>query len=377
MSRKLTQEDVINRFKEVHGDTYDYSGVIYTKTTAKVVIKCGIHGAFLIATESHEKGVGCPSCRAISNRKTNKQFIEDASKTHNNFYDYSETVYNGARNKVKIICPIHGEFTQAASAHSHGKGCPKCSYEATGTRCRNSLENFITKARKSHGDTYDYSKVEYLNGHAKVLITCKTHGDFLQKPNHHCDGVGCPSCGKETTSHKLMMGKEDFIDRAVKVHGNLYSYSKVKYKNSATKLIVTCKIHGDWSTTPANHLIGSGCPACGMKQTGFDDNKISNLYILTADDRTKVGITNRSVDKRLREIKSDSQIGFEILKVYPKLEGGLCRSIENKILKLLSSQYPSITGIFTGSTECFIGVNNAWLLNTIEEIIKEYNIETN
>lgn len=377
MPRNLKQEDVINRFKEIHGDKYDYSGVLYTKTANNIKVLCPKHGEFLTTPASHFRGYGCKFCQHESMLKSNEQFISEVKQLHGDLYDYSLVDYKGATKSVIIICSTHGEFLQTAGTHLSGKGCRKCAGDRTRLRCKSSTEDFIRKARESHGDTYNYSKVEYVNGHVKVLITCKTHGDFLQKPNHHCAGVGCPSCGKESTSRKLMLGKEDFIDRSIKVHGNLYSCSKVKYKNSATKLIVTCKIHGDWSTTPANHLIGSGCPACGMKQTGFDDNKISNLYILVADDRTKIGITNRVVTKRLREIKSDSQINFKILKVYPKLEGGLCRSVESRVLKLLSSNYPSITGSFSGSTECFVGVNNAWLLNTIEEIIKEYNIETN
>lgn len=371
MSRKIPREEIIERFNKVHNNRYDYSELVYTKRNSKVNVICPKHGVFSVAVQNHEEGAGCPSCRKISMRKTTEQFIADANRVHNNFYNYSESVYEGACSKVKIICPTHGLFEQVANSHTGGKGCPKCAHDATSLRCRGTLEHFIRKSKEQHGDTYDYSKVKYVSGHTKVIINCKTHGDFLQKPNHHWDGIGCPKCGKEAVAKKLMMGNEEFITRAKEVHGDLYSYSKVNYKNSGTKLIVTCKIHGDWSTTPSNHLIGSGCPACGMKETGFNDNKISSLYVLVADDRTKVGITNRDVDKRLREIKSDSQINFKILKMYSGIEGGVCRDIESNILKLLSGKYPNITGSFSGSTECFVGVDNAWLLNTLDVLMKE------
>ena len=40
MPRKSTQEEVIDKFKKVHGETYDYSKVIYQKNCDKVIINC-------------------------------------------------------------------------------------------------------------------------------------------------------------------------------------------------------------------------------------------------------------------------------------------------------------------------------------------------
>lgn len=55
-------------------------------------------------------------------------------------------------------------------------------------------EIFIERARKVHGDRYDYSKVEYVNVFAKVRIICSTHGEFLQVARQHLKGRGCPEC---------------------------------------------------------------------------------------------------------------------------------------------------------------------------------------
>ena len=56
------------------------------------------------------------------------------------------------------------------------------------------MYNFIEKAKKIHGDKYDYSKVEYINSHTKVCIICPEHGEFWQTPNNHLHGYGCPKC---------------------------------------------------------------------------------------------------------------------------------------------------------------------------------------
>jgi hypothetical protein len=56
------------------------------------------------------------------------------------------------------------------------------------------LERFINKAKKVHGDKYDYSKVEYVNSQTKVCIICPEHGEFWQEPSAHIRGHECPLC---------------------------------------------------------------------------------------------------------------------------------------------------------------------------------------
>ena len=123
-------------------------------------------------------------------------------------------------------------------------------------------EFFIDKARKIHGNKYDYSKVIYVNSLTKVIITCPEHGDFYQRPSHHLDDHGCNSCGG---SNKSTI--EDFIQKAKSIHGSQYDYSKTIYKQAQAKLIITCKIHGDFKQKPANHLYNyRGCPSCGLER---------------------------------------------------------------------------------------------------------------
>ena len=128
-------------------------------------------------------------------------------------------------------------------------------------------EEFIEKARKVHGDKYDYSKVEYKEGHKKVCIICPKHGEFWQVASSHLQGIGCPSCGgtKKLTA-------EDFIEKARKVHGDKYDYSKVEYIDGATPICIICPIHGEFWQVPYYHLSGRGCSKCGgnLKLTAED-----------------------------------------------------------------------------------------------------------
>jgi len=123
----------IEKARKIHGDKYDYSEVIYTYNKLKIKIICPEHGEFEQVPKSHIEGHGCPKCGAMKKRKnrllTTKEFIEKAIKVHGDKYDYSDVVYTMSKNKIKIICPEHGEFEQIARNHLQGKGCLICALE--------------------------------------------------------------------------------------------------------------------------------------------------------------------------------------------------------------------------------------------------------
>jgi len=126
---------------------------------------------------------------------TTKQFIEKAMKKHGDKYDYSLSVYNGGKSKIKIICPIHGLFTQEVRVHiNNGSGCPKCANTIIAKKISMDKKHFLNKSKKIHNNKYDYSLVEYKNAKQNIKIICKIHGIFEQTPNKHLQGQGCPIC---------------------------------------------------------------------------------------------------------------------------------------------------------------------------------------
>ena len=194
-------------------------------------------------------------------------FIKKARNVHGDKYDYSKSLYLGSREKIEIICPLHGSFFQLATNHLSGKGCKECSKIQVIKNQSSNTEDFINKARNVHGDIYDYSLVNYKNNHTQVEIICTEHGKFLQSPKDHLSGKGCSSCGKEKTKSRLMLSKDEFIKRANEVHGNKYDYSLVNYKDTRTKVEIICKEHGSFFQSPNKHMQGNGCPACGRERT--------------------------------------------------------------------------------------------------------------
>jgi len=197
---------------------------------------------------------------------TTEEFIKRAKLLHNNKYDYSKSEYNTAKEKICIICPEHGEFWQTPTDHLSGRGCYKCGIERTKESQKFTTEQFIEKAKQTHGDKYNYSKVNYVNSQTPVIITCPKHGDFIMRPNDHIQGQGCPKCKLIFLRNKFSLTTEQFIKKAREIHGNKYVYSKVKYVNNRTKVCIICPKHGEFWQTPDKHLQGCNCPKCNKSR---------------------------------------------------------------------------------------------------------------
>jgi hypothetical protein len=189
-------------------------------------------------------------------RYNSKSFADKATIIHNNKYDYSLVDYIGYKKHVTIICSIHGEFVQQPVNHLYHKtGCPKCNTN------RDTLSIFKQKAIKIHGNKYDYTKVDYVDTHTKVTITCNIHGDFQQKPSGHIGGKhGCLRCARSLTT-------EQFVKNALIVHTNLYNYDVVEYVHNKQPVNIICPIHGTFKQKPDSHVAHQhGCPACGVQK---------------------------------------------------------------------------------------------------------------
>lgn len=197
--QELEREESFNKFIEIsnniHNNKYDYSKIKFINLQIKVEIICPEHGSFWQSPKAHMSGAECPKCN--NKNKTTEEFIQQAKEIHGNKYDYSLTLYNHSKKKVKIICPIHGIFEQTPNEHLKGHGCPKCAGFHRTTKI------FIQQAINIHGNTYDYSKTIYTKAKNPVIIICKEHGEFLQTPKKHLCGHGCPYCAAIKTHSKL------------------------------------------------------------------------------------------------------------------------------------------------------------------------------
>lgn len=265
--RPATRKVFITKARSRHEDKYDYSKVVYVGSREKIVVVCPEHGAFKQEPASHLRGQGCPVCAKEVRRKkalvTQSEFIRRAKTAHGDKYNYRHAVYVGMDSKLIIVCPAHGEFRQVASSHLRGIGCPACGVLTTAEKNTVTLEDFIRKARKTHGDSYNYSKTDYIHSETKVTITCPHHGNFEQTPKNHIVGQGCPRCGWETPKHHPATKTTTiFIDEARQIHGIQYDYSLVRYKRALGKVTIVCLRHGAFIQRASRHLEGYRCPHC-------------------------------------------------------------------------------------------------------------------
>ena len=194
-----------------------------------------------------------------------EEFIRRARSVHGDKYDYSKTIYINLKTKVEIVCRKHGTFFQNPQSHiSRKHGCPICGLEK-----QKSNSKLSSRMRR-------ISRNEFINRANKIhnykYDYSKVGDDFTTNTKV---SIICPRHGVfEQTVNNHLRGRgclkckyntltnEEFIEKAKSIHGDKYSYNKTEYKNSTQKVTITCNKHGDYLQRPYIHLQGSGCPMC-------------------------------------------------------------------------------------------------------------------
>ena len=125
LKKRKPFDSYVSRLRDIYGDTIEYISLDYTERITKINASCKAHGEFTKSLQDLLDGHGCSKC-AVSMTDT-ASFIREATLTHKGAYDYSQVEYTRALDKVTIICPTHGPFSQRPSCHvSLEQGCPTC-----------------------------------------------------------------------------------------------------------------------------------------------------------------------------------------------------------------------------------------------------------
>jgi hypothetical protein len=303
----MNLEYFIKKSIEKWGDKYDYSLVEYKNCKVKVKIILRKNGHIYEQTPSQHL-ISSPEKRTT--KYNTVDFIEKSNEIHNSKYDYSKTIYTFSNEKVIIICPEHGDFSQVANSHLMGLGCKKCGdkYRNRIYKPKYSTEEFIADAKLKWGDKYDYSLTEYksVRHEVKIIYDGITYEQlpashlkypvegyldqeiFLIKAKRKWGNKYDYSLTKFISTKVpvkiIFQGKtfeqlphnhliyapelrntfsiDEFIDYSSKIHNNKYIYNKSVYVNNLTKVTITCPIHGDFQQLPQSHMSGSGCSSC-------------------------------------------------------------------------------------------------------------------
>lgn len=152
MSKRMTYDEFLKKYKEVHNDiNYEFDESTFVDSHTPMRVICKKHGEFWKSPRNILK-YDCWQCsyekRGNKNLLTTEKFIEKAKKIHGDKYIYSESIYNGTKVPIKIICPKHGEFMQTPNDHLNGKGCKLCN--------ESHLEKEVKKLLDEHNIEYEY-----------------------------------------------------------------------------------------------------------------------------------------------------------------------------------------------------------------------------
>jgi hypothetical protein len=209
MYNSLNSSIFIERANKIWSNEYDYSKTVYSSSLVKIIVICKKHGEFKQLPWNHLK-YGCAKCgREINKRniilkeECKRNFISKACLVHNSSYEYSKSIYVTSILKLTVTCKIHGDFMISPNNHLRGKGCNLCANKKRIAGVTKRFNDYCVKFKEKHGDTYDYSSVEWYNASLPITVICKKHGEFKITPYNHQKGTGCQKCSNNYSSISL------------------------------------------------------------------------------------------------------------------------------------------------------------------------------
>ena len=306
--RSEEKEHYIEKTVEKYGDKYTFDNLDYISLKDSGTLTCKIHGDFKIDELRYAfDKTPCPKCyEEEKNTNRNNEFLNRLKEKYGDKYIWLTTNFGDYYNDyVEFVCPKHGNVKQTLTVllNSEDKGglaCPRCKKERANEKLSYTLESAIEKAKTIEScKDYDFSLIKkWLGVRQKYTFKCKKHGDvFNQTFDSVFSGhISCPSCKREINDKvhlEQRLTREEFIKKAIEIHGNKFDYSRVNYVNYNTKVEIVCPKHGSFMIKPGNHLSKtSGCPKCHETsletniRTLLENNNIEYIYEKSVRDLT-------------------------------------------------------------------------------------------
>ena len=240
----------INYYRELGYNTTDKKQIIILVSDLKknshtqIQVKCAKCGSvkemmyktYNKITNNNKSEYYCSKCKSEKIKQTNleKYGVENIFQyekikekiKHNNIEKYGVDYYqqtDNYKNKVKNTnLERYGvsSYTKTEKCKLKIKQTKKERYGDANynnkekmilTIRENEKKNIINKAKKIHGDLYDYSLINnYENMVKKEKIICKKHGVFYQSMGQHIYSKhGCPKCRESKGEKKIRLYLEE------------------------------------------------------------------------------------------------------------------------------------------------------------------------
>lgn len=154
VSNRMGWDVFVDKCNAKHEFRYEYEHNPGVTSSSKIKVKCRVHGWFEQCAATHLSGAGCNDCAvhrvSRSQAISEDEFIVRSRAAHGDRYIYAQIKMENCKDKVEIVCRVHGAFYQVAHEHYSGKGCAKCGYVSA-----------IRKKKRSYG-FYGYSRSKYV-----------------------------------------------------------------------------------------------------------------------------------------------------------------------------------------------------------------------
>lgn len=138
-----------------------------------------------------------------------------------------------------------------------------------------SIKNRKLLASTKYINPVSYSKTNYINVKTKVLLTClDCNNDYLQSPQSHTKGIGCPHCSgnKKKDLNYIKREINKLYGSQIKLKDNQF------YTNIDIELKFECKYHGEFLKKPYDIINRKrGCIKCSQIRNYSNEEKIDLL----------------------------------------------------------------------------------------------------
>lgn len=268
MGKSIEYNDFLNEANKVHNNKYIYNENDYKNKIkgGKFKIICPIHGEFYENYFNHVKlKRGCKTCMKEEKINSHAKYIKDvvlkkAKEIHNNKYDYSLVdITKSVKEKVKIICPIHGIFEMTLDLHVNAKqNCPNCSI------IRHNFDELKKLSDEKFGiGSFEFNEKDYVRWDTNMQFKCNKCGKIhFRSPKIHLSSQGC-----ECLHVKKIKPTNKFIN-FLKNHPNHIDTSLAEYNGFNKKIKLICRKkdengieHGEYEAT-LNEIMRSNTCAC-------------------------------------------------------------------------------------------------------------------
>ena len=149
----------------------------YINSSCKLKIKCPVHGEFEMRYGDLQQNHGCSKCSIEKSKHSYEEVKDFIENKLNKGYKLISEEYVNNYSKLKIECPVHGEFLIPYHELKKNHNCRKCysekrrlSYEEV----KYFIENKLNKG-------YKLISEDYMGNRIDLKIECPIHGEFLKK----------------------------------------------------------------------------------------------------------------------------------------------------------------------------------------------------